>query len=99
MAQRFLVNTLVEGADAVPITWVLNWTAEPAGKQDFLHRAIVPLRRLSAQPAMTWTDGSPYRHFSDTSPRCGERCGQPCHGQATSGVVGMCTNPPRSPSR
>ena len=26
--QRFLVNTLVEGALAAPITWVLNWTAE-----------------------------------------------------------------------
>ena len=26
--QRFLVNTLVEGALSAPITWVLNWTAE-----------------------------------------------------------------------
>ena len=26
--QRFLVNTLVEGALSTPITWVLNWTAE-----------------------------------------------------------------------
>ena len=26
--QRFLVNTVVEGAGAAPITWVLNWTAE-----------------------------------------------------------------------
>ena len=26
--QRFLVNTLVEGALSAPITWVLNWAAE-----------------------------------------------------------------------
>ena len=26
--QRFLVNTLVEGAGSAPITWVLNWMAE-----------------------------------------------------------------------
>ena len=26
--QRFLVNTLVEGASSTPITWILNWTAE-----------------------------------------------------------------------
>ena len=26
--ERFLVNTLVEGALSAPITWVLNWTAE-----------------------------------------------------------------------
>ncbi len=26
--QKFLVNALVDGAGSVPITWVLNWTAE-----------------------------------------------------------------------
>ena len=26
--QRFLVNTLVAGGGAAPITWVLNWAAE-----------------------------------------------------------------------
>ncbi len=26
--QRFLVSTRVQGALSVPITWVLNWTAE-----------------------------------------------------------------------
>ena len=25
---RFLVNTLADGEGSVPITWVLNWTAE-----------------------------------------------------------------------
>ena len=26
--ERFLVNTMVEGAPSAPITWVLNWTAD-----------------------------------------------------------------------
>ncbi len=26
--ERFLVNTMLEGALSAPITWVLNWTAE-----------------------------------------------------------------------